>query len=280
LNIYVKLLLYLVMVYHSWSCLECRAYAASERLSLHVPSVIRVESGIDAPLPILITSNAEAAQKAMILIRGVPAGVSLTAGRKFASGVWAFKASAARTVRLVTPSNADEEVHLILSLVTLEGASLGNVTTRLLIAPPRPVAQPPALAVDPPPQAVAAVPKEEEEAAPPTQNAASLTTGRDPTRALLRDDLERILKFMERGDQHLLEGKIASARRFYQRAADSGWPEGANAIARTYDAAHLSSFPILGGIEPNAALAQEWYHKARELNARLNIQGIHRTGQQ
>ena len=276
------------MVYHSWSCLEYRAYAASERLSLHVPSVIRVESGIDAPLPILVTSNAEAAQKAMILIRGIPTGAGLTAGRKFASGVWAFKASAARTVRLITPSNADEEAHLILSLVTLEGASLGNVTTRLLIAPPRRAVPPPALAVSTPPQAVASLPKEE--AAPPPRNSASLTTApgpelttapeKEPPRVLLRDDLERILKFMERGDQHLLEGKIASARRFYQRAADSGWPEAANAIARTYDAAHLSSYPILGGIEPNAALAQEWYSKARELSAKLKIQDIHRTGQQ
>ena len=274
------------MVSHSWSCLECRAYAASERASLHVPSVIRVESGIDAPLPILITSNAEAAQKAMILIRGIPAGAGLTAGRKFASGVWAFKASAARTVRLVTPSGADEEAHLILSLVTLEGASLGNVTTRLLIAPPRRAVPPPGLAVAAPPQVVAAMPRGE--AIPPPQNSASLTAPpelttapeKEPPRVLLRDDLERILKFMERGDQHLLEGKIASARRFYQRAADSGWPEAANAIARTYDAAHLSSYPILGGIEPNAALAQEWYSKARELSARLKIQDIHRTGQQ
>jgi TPR repeat protein len=265
------------MVYHSLSCLECRAYAASERLSLHVPPVIRVESGIEAPLPILIT-NAEAVQKAMILIRGIPSGARLTTGRQFASGVWAFKASAARTVRLITPPETKEEVQLILSLVTLEGASLGNVTTRLLIAPPRPKGQTPAM--PPPPQAVAAIPKDQVE--PPPQNSASLTTmpEKDPARVLLRDDIERILKFMERGDQHLLEGKIASARRFYQRAAESGWPEGANAIARTYDAAHLLRFPILGGIEPNEAFAQEWYSKARELNAKLHVQGIQTTGHQ
>lgn len=277
MNIYVKSLWPFIMIYHSLSCWECCAYAASERLSLHVPSVIRVESGIEAPLPILIT-NAEAVQKAMILIRGIPTGARLTTGRQFASGVWAFKASAARTVRLITPSDTNQDVQLILSLVTLEGASLGNVTTRLLIAPPRPAGQTPAAAA--PPQAVAAIPKDQ--TAPPPQNSASLTAvpERGPARVLLRDDIERILKFMERGDQHLLDGKIASARRFYQRAAESGWPEGANAIARTYDAAHLSRFPILGGIEPNEALAQEWYSKARELNATLHIQGIQTTGHQ
>lgn len=51
------------------------------------------------------------------------------------------KASAARTVRIVTSSGTDEEANLILSLVTLEGASLGNVTTRLLVAPQRPAAR-------------------------------------------------------------------------------------------------------------------------------------------
>jgi TPR repeat protein len=277
LNIYVKSLWPLIMIYHSLPCWECCAYAASERLSLHVPTVIRVESGIEAPLPILIT-NAEAVQKAMILIRGIPTGARLTAGRQFASGVWAFKASAARAVRLITPSDTNQDVQLILSLVTLEGVSLGNVTTRLLIAPPRPAGQTPATAA--PPQAVAAIPKDQ--TALPPQNSASLTAlpERGPVRVLLRDDIERILKFMERGDQHLLDGKIASARRFYQRAAESGWPEGANAIARTYDAAHLSRFPILGGIEPNEALAQEWYSKARELNATLHIQGIQTTGHQ
>jgi hypothetical protein len=288
---YAKSLLYLIMASQSLSCLECPVYAASDRVPLHVPYVIRVESGVETPLPILITSNSEAIQKAMILIRGLPSDVSLTQGRLFPSGVWAVKASAYRTVRVVSNSDAEEEVDLIFSLVTLEGTSLGNVATRLLVARQRtPGESPPVAAAAP--HDVAALPKEEIAASTvstlskgeieaPAPNAVSLTDlPANGASRLPGDAVERILKFMERGDQHLLEGKIASARRFYQRAAESGWPDAANAIARTYDVNHLSRFPILGGIEPNEALAQEWYGKARELNAKLQIQGPRRTGQQ
>lgn len=290
---YAKSLLYLIMASQSLSCLGCPVYAASDRVPLHVPYVIRVESGVETPLPILITSNSEAIQKAMILIRGLPSDVSLTQGRLFASGVWAVKASAYRTVRVVSNADAEEEVDLIFSLVTLEGTSLGNVATRLLVARPRaPGESPPAAVAVAAPPDVAALPKEEVAASTasvlpkgeieaPAQNAVTLTDlPANGASRLPGDAVERILKFMERGDQHLLEGKIASARRFYQRAAESGWPDAANAIARTYDVNHLSRFPILGGIEPNEALAQEWYGKARELNAKLQIQGPQRTGQQ
>jgi hypothetical protein len=288
---YAKSLLYLIMASQSLSCLECPVYAASDRVPLHVPYVIRVESGVETPLPILITSNSEAIQKAMILIRGLPSDVSLTQGRLFPSGVWAVKASAYRTVRVVSNSDAEEEVDLIFSLVTLEGTSLGNVATRLLVARQRTPGESPPVAAAAPPD-VAALPKEEIAASTvstlskgeieaPAPNAVSLTDlPANGASRLPGDAVERILKFMERGDQHLLEGKIASARRFYQRAAESGWPDAANAIARTYDVNHLSRFPILGGIEPNEALAQEWYGKARELNAKLQIQGPRRTGQQ
>jgi hypothetical protein len=289
---YAKSLLYLIMASQSLSCLECPVYAASDRVPLHVPYVIRVESGVETPLPILITSNSEAIQKAMILIRGLPSDVSLTQGRLFPSGVWAVKASAYRTVRVVSNSDAEEEVDLIFSLVTLEGTSLGNVATRLLVARQRTPGESPPAAVAAAPPDVAALPKEEIAASTvstvskgeieaPAPNAVSLTDlPANGASRLPGDAVERILKFMERGDQHLLEGKIASARRFYQRAAESGWPDAANAIARTYDVNHLSRFPILGGIEPNEALAQEWYGKARELNAKLQIQGPRRTGQQ
>jgi hypothetical protein len=44
-----------------------------------------------------------------------------------------------------------------------------------------------------------------------------------------------------------------------------GWPDGALAIARTYDADFLKRFPIVGGIEPDEALARQWYETAREI---------------
>jgi TPR repeat protein len=84
---------------------------------------------------------------------------------------------------------------------------------------------------------------------------------------------------MQKGDQYLLEGKIVAARRFYEYAADMGWPDGAAAIARTFDPEHLKKFSILGGIEPNTKLAQEWYDKSRKLVKIIKIDNLKKIGQ-
>jgi hypothetical protein len=220
----------------------------------------------------------------MVVIRGIPSSVSLTEGRLFPSGVWALKVSAAGAARFVTTSDSQEDTPLIVSLVTLEGANLGNATTQLVIAP----ASPPA-----------AAPTATESAATSREtrfDAATAMTGaigppekpgrpaapaeKEQVRVLYPNDIEKILKLMERGDQHLLEGKIPSARRFYQLATEMGWPEGALAIARTYDADHLRRFPILGGITPDEALAHDWYSRARELSLRVQMRDRRFTGAQ
>jgi hypothetical protein len=98
-------------------------------------------------------------------------------------------------------------------------------------------------------------------------------------RTLLKVDIANILKLMQKGDQYLYEGKIVAARRFYEYAAEMGWPDGAAAIARTFDEKHLRRFAILGGIRPDAKLAQQWYDKSRVMAALIKIDDATRLGQ-
>ena len=234
--------------------------------SLQVPPVIRVESGSDAPLPVLTGSDA-GSQKAMIVIRGLPWTIGLTTGRLFPSGVWALKASETRSARFITAPTTRHVAQLTISLVTLEGDYLSNAAARLEVEPGRaaPVkAEMQRWAALP--QSTAALPGAVPEA-PPVQTKAPPENLR--RQVLSAAEMDRIIKLMDRGDQHLTEGKIASARRFYQLAAEMGWSDGALAIARTYDAGFLKRFPIIGGIEPNAALAQHWYEEAREIGLKF-----------
>jgi hypothetical protein len=166
--------------------------------------------------------------------------------------------------------------------VTLDGDYVSNVLARLVINPPGNVAaQSPAVIA-----AIRVEPEPERElvpeAAPTAPVAPPPAQAARPdalTRTLYRDDINKILKLMQKGDQYLYEGKIAAARRFYEYAAEMGWPDGAAAIARTYDEKHLKRFPILGGIKPDAQMAQQWHDKSRIMAAQIRIDDATRLGQ-
>jgi hypothetical protein len=229
--------------------------AASEAASLQVPPIIRIESGTNAPLTILPGPD-EGTLKTLVVIRGMPWNVSLTAGRLFPSGVWALKVSEVKSAQLVTASGTRQVAQLNVSLVTLDGDHLSKATVILEIVP-----KPGSILPEEGGQAtlrqgsgaVSSAPLQEAPA-PQKKRRVSLA------------ELDKVVKLMDRGDKHLTEGKIASARRFYQLAAEMGWPDGALAIARTYDADFLGRFPIIGGIEPDEALARKWYETAREIS--------------
>jgi len=67
-----------------------------------------------------------------------------------------------------------------------------------------------------------------------------------------------------RGDSFLAAGDIASARLFFERAADSGDSRAAMRVAVTYDAAFLDRAG-LHGLRGDPEQAALWYRRAREL---------------
>jgi hypothetical protein len=253
------------------------AAAAEKSVTIKVPAIVQVNAGSETPLPLKLETDAKIPAQAMLLIRGIPSTASLNAGRHFPSGVWAIKLSAAGDLRITTAANIREDAHLILSLVTLEGEYLSNVLSRLVIAPASADPSKP----DQGKTVIAAVAVEEarpDETAPHGLSTGAAGGQLEPI-PLDREDMEKILKLMQKGDQYLLEGKIVAARRFYEYAADMGWPDGAAAIARTFDPEHLKRFSILGGIQSDPKLAQEWYEKSRDLASRIKVDELLKLGQ-
>ena len=79
-------------------------------------------------------------------------------------------------------------------------------------------------------------------------------------------DRERALRLVKKGDEQLAEGNVAAARLFYERATDAGLPQGAMALAATFDAVELARLGVRG-IEPDPKEARRWYERARQLGA-------------
>jgi hypothetical protein len=80
----------------------------------------------------------------------------------------------------------------------------------------------------------------------------------------LRLSPAEITALIARGDQLLGTGDVASARLFYERAADVGDGEAALKLAKTFDPPFLS-FGRLSGARGDPATAISWYRRARDL---------------
>jgi hypothetical protein len=75
---------------------------------------------------------------------------------------------------------------------------------------------------------------------------------------------EQITALVARGDAFLSGGDIASARLFFQRAADAGDGRAAMRLAVTFDAAFLDRAGV-HGVRGDPEQAAYWYRRAREL---------------
>ena len=73
-----------------------------------------------------------------------------------------------------------------------------------------------------------------------------------------------IAALVTRGDDFLKAGDIASARLFYERAADAGDGAAALRLGATFDPGVLARAGIRG-IPGDPAQASSWYRRARDL---------------
>jgi hypothetical protein len=109
------------------------------------------------------------------------------------------------------------------------------------------------------PTAVGTSPSATLEAAPTIATLTPIT----PAARLLFSPAE-ITALIARGDQLLATGDLASARLFYERAADIGDGEAALKLGKTFDPVFLS-FGRLSGVRGDPGTAIPWYRRARDL---------------
>jgi len=101
--------------------------------------------------------------------------------------------------------------------------------------------------------------------APKTTASAPIKPGAK-TRAAPRIPDRQLAELLARGDVFLRAGDIASARLFYERAADAGDGQAALRVGATFDPTFLASIG-LRNMPADPAKALFWYHRALGLGA-------------
>jgi hypothetical protein len=120
--------------------------------------------------------------------------------------------------------------------------------------PPEPAGQP-APSQPAPPNA------ERPNAEPPSRSSSAPPTGSAAVQPLARAEIAALVT---RGDDFLKAGDVASARLFYERAADAGDGAAALRLGATFDPGVLARAGIRG-IAGDPAQASSWYRRARDL---------------
>lgn len=138
------------------------------------------------------------------------------------------------------------------AVLTMHYIETGRPTS---VAPSPPAATAMSAAVEPPPT-INAAPR-----APPQPVAASLAP---PQPAAARVPPAEIAALVARGDDFLKAGDIASARLFYERAADAGNGAAALRLGATFDPGFLATAGVRG-TPGDPARAVSWYARALDL---------------
>lgn len=90
-----------------------------------------------------------------------------------------------------------------------------------------------------------------------------------PTPETKLSDVDRAL-FTQRGNELLAAGDIASARLFFERAANAGDARSALGMAKTFDPAELAKAGVRG-VKGDQAKADYWYQRAQSLAGDRNF---------
>lgn len=203
--------------------------------TLAVDQVIRGRPGQPALFHLSINADGVVPDHSQIAIHGLPKGTTLSAGRSDGLDGWFLTPDDLGGGLSITPSDdAQSSNDLVIQLVTPEGRVASEQHTKLVVSAGAPASANP--------EVVSTL--------PPDQIQVLLSHGRD---------LQRV-------------GYFAGARLFFQRAAEAGSAEGARALGETYDPVEFQKLGVRG-LRPDAALARQWYDRARELEAQQKQSG-------
>jgi hypothetical protein len=235
----------------------------AQRPSITAPATIQIEPASQAPLGIRVDPVGSAPANAFVRLRGFPTSISLTEGHAIAPGAWAIPLFGLAQLRAIVPAGVSGRAEIVITLMDVDGNTLSQTRTALIIAaitpekaaPEPPRALPPVTAPLPPP----APPKKVVVITPP-----SAPSSPPPMTADARAHADRMLAI---ATEKLGLGNISAARAFLQRAADAGLAEAALKLGATFDPAELARDYPMAVSSADVKEARRWYEKARELGA-------------
>jgi hypothetical protein len=234
------------------------ALAQRDGPQISVAPTILAEPATQAALSIQVGPPGALPGNSFIRLRGLPASVSLTEGYAIAPGSWAVPLFGLPSLKAVVPAGVTGRAEIIVHLVAVDGTTLAEARTALIVGPATMIAPPDRVAAEPPPRRPALLP-----APQPTVKAAQ-----PQPPELAAGERERAGKLLGVGDRHLEQGNISAARMFFQRAAEAGLAAGAIKMAATFDPVELERLGVkVQGTIADRAEARKWYERARTLGS-------------
>ncbi len=254
--------------------------AADQKPRINIGKVVLVEPASETPIPIQVGPVDAIPRNSFVRIRGMPTAAVLSEGHSIAPGSWAIPLTVLPNLRISLPVGVSGKSEVTIALVQIDGTVLAEAQSSLVIAAAALIApdqQPPprersVASVGPGPSPLEASPPPA--VRPPVPTAPGPVSNDPPP---LTENQKRALAFVVRGRAQAQEGNIAAARLFYRRAADAGLGEGALALAGTYDPGELARLRV-AGVQPDVALARQWYERARELGAKEADERLRQLG--
>jgi hypothetical protein len=237
----------------------------SEGPSITVPPTIVAEPASQTALSIQVGPPERLPSNSFVRLRGLPASVSLTEGHAISPGLWAVPLVGLSALKAVVPAGITGRTEVIIHLVSVDGATLAETKTALVVGPAN-VISPGERPAGPPQRASSAVIA----APPPLPPAPKADRVPSPVQGplLSGEAKERAERLVANGDRHLEQGNIGAARLFFQRASEAGFAAGALKMAATYDPAELQRLAVkVQGALPDRNEARKWYERARALGA-------------
>jgi hypothetical protein len=217
------------------------------------PPTIQAEPASQARFAIEVGPSDALPSNCFVRLRGFPNSVSLTEGHAIAPGAWAIPLFGLASLKAVVPAGVSGRAEIMITLVGVDGKTLAEARTSLVIAAPPPAEK---LAPEPPLRPVMTL--------PPSAPAVRKAVPQPP--ALSEEVRTQAERMFAQGNKHLEQRNISAARMFFQRAADAGLAEAALKLGETYDPAELRLLEALA-IAADRNEARKWYERARDLGA-------------
>jgi hypothetical protein len=188
-------------------------------------------------------AEAETAEGAFILIRNIPAGITISSGMSTGK-VWIVSLNDASDLQLTSTADSIGEFTLEFYLIGSGNKLLAKDDVTVRLAPTQSV------------DIVNAI------LDPPNKTDAETETGAAEaplTLPPLPADEEEVL--LRRSEELMQQGGIAAARLIYEELANRGSGRAALALAQTYDPAFIPP-SATSAVKPDVEMALKWYERA------------------
>ena len=265
----------------TWQSLTSSLFPAEQRKPAPTLVVRDGNGPVNEPLSLGVNVNSPGTS-ATVTIGGMPAGASLTVGRRMSTGEWRVPAQEISDASIIPPADFIGVMNLTAELRGSDGAALVSSVVRLTWTSATPVGTvaAPVGTVEAPASAAAVAAGPAAAPTPPQQQSVT-SPGPPPGAARAEPPMreinpDEVAGFLRRAQELLVAGDVQAARLLLLRAAEAHDAGAALSLAKTFDPLLSKQFGAADP-EPDLAQARNWYQKAEEwgaLEARRQLEAL------